>query len=491
MSQSQAAIGHTSFEPHVVWRSSRITFNLLALRHSAAVSSHYLPKLSYTSWVGSLHNNSYVDWAFFQMAQPVLIVGAGISGLTLAQACSNNSIPFRIFERDVDPEYRDVGWGLTLSWSLPTLRSLLAENILARLPEAHVNKRAFDAGQEGNFTFYDLSNGEAKWKVPASERIRVSRRRLRKVLLDGVEVEWNKAVARIVKDRRGVHVIFRDGSTATGSLIVACDGSHSAVRKMIHARDHENYRLPIRFLGANVAYAESQVDGIRRLDPYFLQGSDSRTGAYFWFSFLETPDDSDAPGIPELGDRLYSCQVVISWPYREGFFGRAGPTNVPNTDVGQLIWMKSLSADWAEPFRSIVQNLPDNAEVKDSELSDWIPQRNSDEVFEGRVVLLGDAFHPMTMYRGSGANHAIVDVSVLLEQIKPLYQELGLQVSKVDKGFRDATERYEDEVIARTEIEVLASRQACMDAHDYMSINENSPLVRERLVKADLECGQP
>ena len=65
---------------------------------------------------------------------PVLIVGAGISGLLLAQHLRKQNIAFRIFERDGDLKTRGVGWGLTLHWSLPALRSLLPLDFVQRLP---------------------------------------------------------------------------------------------------------------------------------------------------------------------------------------------------------------------------------------------------------------------------------------------------------------------------------------------------------------------
>lgn len=423
------------------------------------------------------------------MAQPILIIGAGISGLTMAQALRKQGIPFRIFERDESNTFRSAGWGLTLNWSLPTFRSLLPDDLVARLPETYVNGNAFNAGEKGTFTFYDLSTGEAKWKVPASERIRVSRHRLRDLLLTGVNVEWNKLLGHVAKDETGVTAYFYDGTSTTGSFLVACDGANSLVRGMMHPTTYENYQLPVRFMGTGVHYPESQVAAMLKLDPYFLQGSDPRTDAYLWFSFLETPGDKGCPHPNGNGERMYHCQIMTSWPYREGFFGRVDPSDVPNTNMGQLDWMKALSADWVEPFRSIVQNIPMNCEIKPVSLTDWVPRRReSDDVFGGRVVLLGDAMHNMVMYRGEGANHAIVDVSVLLDALNPLYSNtLDLTVGKVDKAFRDAVDRYEDEVLARTEIGVLASRQACLDAHDFKRLNDDSPLVRRRLMRSDLD----
>ena len=48
--------------------------------------------------------------------QSVLIIGAGIIGLSLAQAFRKHGIPYEIFERDPTPEYRGSGWGITIHW---------------------------------------------------------------------------------------------------------------------------------------------------------------------------------------------------------------------------------------------------------------------------------------------------------------------------------------------------------------------------------------
>ena len=122
---------------------------------------------------------------------PILIIGAGISGLTLAHALQQRDIPFQIFERDVSPEARgeDVGWGLTIHWALPILRELVPWNVQTDFAEAFVNRAATDRGEPGAFTFYDLRTGEAKWQSPAKQRIRVSRERFKRILMRGLDIQ--------------------------------------------------------------------------------------------------------------------------------------------------------------------------------------------------------------------------------------------------------------------------------------------------------------
>ena len=124
------------------------------------------------------------------MATPhVLIIGAGITGLTLAQALRKHGIPLTVYERDPHPLYRGKGWGLTIHWALDAFLSLLPQDLVDRIPETYVDPGAVAKGENGNFLFFDLRTGETKWKVPPARRLRVSRERLRRLLMDGIDIQ--------------------------------------------------------------------------------------------------------------------------------------------------------------------------------------------------------------------------------------------------------------------------------------------------------------
>lgn len=126
------------------------------------------------------------------MPKPIIIAGAGISGLLLAQHLRKQNIPFEIYERDGDMTTRGIGWGLTLHWSLPAIRAILPDELVARLPEAYVDVAAIQEGKQSLFPFFDLSTGELKASTPQAreaDRIRVSRQRLRELLADGINIK--------------------------------------------------------------------------------------------------------------------------------------------------------------------------------------------------------------------------------------------------------------------------------------------------------------
>jgi hypothetical protein len=80
--------------------------------------------------------------------------------------------------------------------------------------------------------------------------------------------------------------------------------------------------------------------------------------------------------------------------------------------------------------------------------------------------------------RGEAANHGIADVRVFLEQVLPENHQSS------SPFLEQNVDKYELEMVERTHPAVLRSRQACMDAHDYSRINNQSPLIARRVIVA-------
>jgi len=70
----------------------------------------------------------------FDESHPILIIGAGVVGLTLAQGCREAGIAFKIFEKLDASSENNQGWGLTLHWSLNSLQRTIGSEISALLP---------------------------------------------------------------------------------------------------------------------------------------------------------------------------------------------------------------------------------------------------------------------------------------------------------------------------------------------------------------------
>lgn len=119
----------------------------------------------------------------------VLIVGAGMTGLLLAQKLKSHGISFTIFERDLSAEHRGAGWGLLIHWALDVFLGLLPQNLREQIPSANVDPEAHSQGKIGRFPFFDVVSGKKRFENVSDKRIRLNRKRLRKILLSGLDVQ--------------------------------------------------------------------------------------------------------------------------------------------------------------------------------------------------------------------------------------------------------------------------------------------------------------
>jgi 2-polyprenyl-6-methoxyphenol hydroxylase-like FAD-dependent oxidoreductase len=84
--------------------------------------------------------------------------------------------------------------------------------------------------------------------------------------------------------------------------------------------------------------------------------------------------------------------------------------------------------------------------------------------------------------RGEAANHGLADVKGLVNGLK--------KVLAGEARIREALEKYEEEVKERCIPAVLASRQACLDAHRWDMVREGSPLLTRGLVTGRANAAQ-
>lgn len=144
---------------------------------------------------------------------------------------------------------------------------------------------------------------------------------------------------------------------------------------------------------------------------------------------------------------------------------------IPQTNAERIAMMKERAKDFAEPLRSIVMDIPDDLDyttplrLGDFPCRDW-DNRN------GRVTLAGDAAHAMTMYRGEGANHGILDAALLVDELKKIHE------GSIDQ--KTAVHAYEAEMRPRTHEAVLKSRAAALVAHEWDQLTMDSPVVGAR-----------
>lgn len=403
------------------------------------------------------------------------------------------SIPFLIFERDLSSNTRPQGWGITIHFALNELLELLPDSISARLDSAMVNPSLpHDAG---NFLFLNLSNCDIKWRIPPTERKRLSRDRFRQLLLgEGMENEvlWGKHLVSVIPTAEGVTAYFNDGSCYKGLLLVGADGALSTVRSLLCSpRSSTPVPLPIHFIGTALEVTRPYIEPLLALDPILFQGCHPATSTYMWFSVMETPETNGTLSSPAGGER-WKIQLCLSWP------SHPDDVEIPETNAARILLMREKTAVFDSRLRRVFHDaLPQgHSPVISINLADWCPPVDPWENFGGRITLAGDAAHSMTMCmfppafvpalpadqpidRGEGLNHGILDVYNLLPALEKMY-DTSVTTSDETRVRMDAIAFYEEEFRLRGRQAVLLSRDACLQAHQWDQLNEESAVLTKR-----------
>jgi 2-polyprenyl-6-methoxyphenol hydroxylase-like FAD-dependent oxidoreductase len=316
-------------------------------------------------------------------SNPILIIGAGIIGLTLAHSLKQSGIPFLIFERDSHLESRGPGWAVSIHWARPALEHCLPPAVFERVKNAQVLPGTNDIGR---FLFLDLATATPKYEIPSAPLLRLNRQWFREVLAEGVEVQWGKKMQSFVeREDGGVKVEFGDGSRVRGALLVGADGVNSRTRQLLCPDSWRLERLPIRMLGVTARLTEEEFEPLRGIHPMLFQGCHPVTGTFMWFSIISVPEtngscNSDKP--------FYEGQINVSWTVK------TEDEEVPTSNEERLNGMKLLARPFDERLRTVIENLPENTTVTEIRLQDWSSVKWPNH---GRVTLIGDAAHPMTM----------------------------------------------------------------------------------------------
>src|SRR5262245_17625569 len=162
----------------------------------------------------------------------VAIVGAGLSGLCLAQALHSAGLDVSLYERDSSPHARRQGYRITLDErGGSALQKCLPEHKF----EA-VLATASSVERVGYFRFTNQQLGEI-FKLTFKHNGRDSRQvigqadraTLRSILLAGLEdrTHFGKVAARVVQAPDGATNHFTDGTSTRASIVIGADGIHS------------------------------------------------------------------------------------------------------------------------------------------------------------------------------------------------------------------------------------------------------------------------
>ncbi|KEF61053.1 uncharacterized protein A1O9_02618 [Exophiala aquamarina CBS 119918] len=370
----------------------------------------------------------------------VLIVGAGVAGLALAQILRKHHVEFEIYERDDGS--RGQGWSIALD----KLHDLLPQDIDS-LYNASTNH---SIGKPDGFEFIDGKTHEILGVVGnvkqshLGHNISASRDLFRRILMKHLDIQYGKRFVKYEESKNGVQIAFEDGTTATGHLLIGADGANSPVRGQLIegfkatpsslATLHGNTVLDRKLYEPLIEKGNSGVivgqDGLK-FTLLLLEYLDDGTALFNWVCSYKSKDAESETRWADTADReaLFEKALEIA-----GHLPRRIVDAVRNTTPAGV---------HKPPIKLLETVLPKQA----------LPR--------GRVTLVGDAAHSMVPFRGMGANTAILDVCDLAEGIIHGI-ESGDDLSWMLKS-------YETTMIPRGRSKVLESR-ATGDSADALEV---------------------
>ena len=357
--------------------------------------------------------------------QLITIIGAGIGGCALALALQRRGIYVKIYEKDGSFNMRHQGYGLTMQQAGSSLDQL------GLVPEGVSSNSHYVFTTDGHIIrahFGRLTSHLAKENKDISDRRRfnlhiprqILRQRLMERLLPGT-IEWNHKLISFIEDKEEVKLEFDNGSLVSSSLLVGADGIRSALRQSI-------INDPLIFLGHIV------ILGIAPCSHPLVRRRIFQTvnGITRWYCMPFTVSGDGVDLSLECGDSKDTTMWQLSWACEEEEAKRLG------SDPALLLAAaKERVGTWHDPIPLLLDSTPlhlvSGYPVYDRQLlsmktlhGDIIAgEDNEDETSHSadivrsynRVTILGDAAHPMSPFKGQGANQALMDALSLAKEI--------------------------------------------------------------------------
>ncbi|KAM0264119.1 hypothetical protein ACHAQJ_000864 [Trichoderma viride] len=383
----------------------------------------------------------------------VIIIGSGCTGLLIAQGLQKRGISFAIYDK-VDPATRPRDWSMTIGWSFRYYEELLPEKIFDRIYEAQV-KQYYRPTAIEELVIRNTETNEILKKVNSPYAMRVHRAGLRKLLLNGIDVQYDRELVNVEYTADGVIAHFKDGTSDKGTIIIGADGGKSPTRHTLLgalATPEEHPDIEMANLSVNYSHEQGKYI-VENMAPHVDYGVHPK--GIFFITILRTVGDKDDYS-------TWSFHFVITYPKKVTGMPFKGKSNAERVRI-----LKSLADEFAEPRRSALKWLPDDLEVPDDSIKMWSPSPWDNH--GGRVTLAGDAAHAISFYRGQGLNNAATDALRLVSAIE------NAAAGKVTMA--DAITAYDKEVVDRGQEEVRRTRELALSIRDWDNFLE-SPIVK-------------
>ena len=346
-----------------------------------------------------------------------IVIGGGIGGACAAIALKRFGIETAVYE--AVKEIKPVGAAISIWPNGVKCLNYLGMKDALRALGGQMRFMAYKEYQQGQtmtrFSMDPLIQSVGEQPYPAA------RAELQAMLLDTYgrdRVQFGKRVTHVEESADSVTAWFDDGTSATGDLLIAADGTHSIIRQ--HVLGYATERRYAGYVNWN---------GLVEID-------ESIAPADQWTTFVG--EGKRVSLMPVSGNRFYF------------FFDVPLPKGLPQDRTTVRDDLQGYFTGWAEPVQKLIRQI-DPQTTNRVEIHDIDPFM---QLVKGRIALLGDSGHSTTPDIGQGGCAAMEDAVVLANM---------LQTNSL--GIEDALLRYQEKRAYRVKDLVLKARKRCDVTH--------------------------
>lgn len=470
----------------------------------------------------------------------VAIIGAGIGGLALALSLQQRNIPYTIYERDTSFDQRSQGYGLTMQQGGKALKALGYDTT----SNGH---RLFGKGIHSKRHLVHTPDGQVVgtwgmkvWGRPSNKKeeakrqnVHIARQELRRLIYDQLlfkeeRIRWGHKLISYAQTKRNqdendntcismtfVNTAFQDGITtttaqqeevsSTATILVGADG----IRSQVRSQKISETTSPLRYLGCIVILGIAPspqsstltsdgesvfqtADGTTRLYamPFAQKGKETAHAyEYLKKERRNITGEFDCMVDASVGETMWQLSFPLSEKdavslsskgvraLKEEALNRVGHWHIPVPDLVEHT-----------PLELITGYPVYDRDVVDLETFRFGDGSASEQTDYDRVTLIGDAAHPMSPFKGQGANQALIDAVLLSRTIYRIFRDQECTTASTDPASKstdvhaqDSSSRicaelrmFEKQMMERSAVKMKASFDAAKFLHTDAAIAEGN-----------------